>query len=432
MSQTETEITPFKEQEPFLWSDHKYYGYISGVGAGKTSGGIIRTVLNMEHWNPGELGAIVAPTTTMIKDVIIPEMREFGLLNHWEYRSQHSDEPGIHAPNGSRALILSADNRRTVERLRGLNLAWWWIDERTEVPQRAQEILQQRLRVGNYRNGYITTTPKGYDSVYDFFVGGIEGTMFRHGQADVLESTDRLSILRVPSHANPFTPDDYKEQLDADFSGESYEQEVLGDFTTFEGLVHKWFDRDEHIKSFGWMQDKITREERGKIIPDFDRIIYGQDWGFSSDPAGALAIVVNGEDYYIIDEFKERGLTNQELAKQIQGWYDNHDSGPVYCDPAEPGSIEVFHRNGIDALKADNSVSEGLQAVKTVSDNIHVAEHCTSLINEFGQYRYKDDPKDDSDVVKAHDHLMDALRYSIIMDRRQGQANVGVMGGETW
>ena len=130
-------IKPFTEQQPFLQADKRYLGYISGVGAGKTFSGIIRTIRNMTEWNSGEMGAIIAPTRQMIVNVIIPEMRDIGLFDdpiNWEYKSAYSDEPGIHAPNGSRALILSADNKQTIERLRGLNLAWVWIDEKTAVP----------------------------------------------------------------------------------------------------------------------------------------------------------------------------------------------------------------------------------------------------------------------------------------------------------
>jgi hypothetical protein len=134
---TDIDFTPY--QDRFLRADKRFYGFVSGVGAGKTFIGNWRTWLNMEKWNPGEMGAIVAPTRQMIINVIIPEMRELGFLERWEYNSAHSDEPGLHAPNGSRALLLSADNQKTIERLRGLNLSWWHIDERTAVPRRAQD-----------------------------------------------------------------------------------------------------------------------------------------------------------------------------------------------------------------------------------------------------------------------------------------------------
>lgn len=228
-----TEITPYQEQRPFLQQDKRYYGFVSGVGAGKTFSGIIRTILNMTKWNPGEMGAIVAPTRQMIVNVIIPEMRDLGLFDspiNWEYNSAHSDEPGIHTPEGSRALILSADNQKTIERLRGLNLAWWWMDEEAVTDPRAREILMQRLRAGNYRNGYITTTPKGKNHTYEFFVGGVDAKKSRHGEAVLYEAGDRRAVVGVPTHANPHTPQDYHDAMETDMPEEIRAQEVQGEF----------------------------------------------------------------------------------------------------------------------------------------------------------------------------------------------------------
>jgi PBSX family phage terminase large subunit len=399
------ELRPFHEQEPFLGTDKKYYGYVSGVGAGKTFAGILRTALNVEQWNPGEMGAIVAPTTTMVKDVILPELRDLGLLNHWEYKSMHTDEPGIHAPNGSRVLILSADNQRTIERLRGLNLAWWWIDEESSVNQRARDILTQRLRVGQYRNGFITTTPKGRNHTYDFFVGNVDGEYQEHGQADVYVTKDRLAILRVPTHANPHTPEDYKQQMDQDHEGQFYQQEVLGKFVEFEGLVYPWFS-DDHI------------------VDDYEatirQVFYGVDWGFYPNPSVVLAIgEMTHNEYVVLEEFVERRVTDSDLAKVISSMQERIGVGPVYCDPSEPGSIETVQRAGVDAMGAVNDVDPGIKHVASLADRLMVMENCQSLINEFGMYRYKDDGED---PVKKHDHAMDALRYGLFTWEQEGGA----------
>lgn len=223
-------FTPTPYQDAFLRGDKRYLGFVSGVGAGKTYAGIIRTFLNMERWNRGEMGAIVAPTRQMVVNVIIPEMRDLGLFDKWSYNSSYSDEPGIHSPSGSRALILSADNKKTIERLRGLNLAWGWIDERTAVPNRAAEILSQRLRTGNYRNLYETTTPKGKDETYEFYVGGVDATKRQFGEASIYECDDRLAIVGVPTRANPNTPEDYKEAMEQDMPEQIRAQEVRGEF----------------------------------------------------------------------------------------------------------------------------------------------------------------------------------------------------------
>jgi len=158
-TQQESTVKPYKEQEPFLWDNHRYYGFISGVGAGKTAVGVMRTALNAEYWNRGSMGAIVAPSTRMIKNAIFPVLKDFGLWKKWDFSGFQAEEPGFSTPDGGRIVILSADNERTVERLANLNLSHWWLDEAKETPKRARDVLKERLRVGNYRNGYITTTP---------------------------------------------------------------------------------------------------------------------------------------------------------------------------------------------------------------------------------------------------------------------------------
>ena len=389
---------PFEEQSPFLWNSHKFYGYISGVGAGKTAAGVMRTALNANVWNPGEMGAIVAPTTTMIKDVIIPLMREWGLLDRWTYKSSHTEEPGLHTPEGGRILILSADNQRTIERLAGLNLAYWWIDEGARVPARAIEILEQRLRVGEYRNGYVTTTPMGYDHIYEFFIDEEDGETREYESAKLHDTGDRLSILNVPTFANPHTPDDFKDEMEAK-EGQVFDREVMGEFTDFEGLVYKWFDRENRVG-------------RDALPETWDRTIYGVDWGGAA-PTAIVALRQSGEDWYVVDEFYERRVVNDTIAKELARMEQAYGRGPIYCDSAEPRAIEALSRDGFDAREAEKSVETGIRYVDSLRDRLFVAADCQHVIDEFNTYRYQDGS---DDVLKEQDHLMDALRYALFTD----------------
>jgi phage terminase large subunit len=94
---------------------------------------------------------------------------------------------------------------------------------------------------------------------------------------------------------------------------------------------------------------------------------------------------------------------------QLQAEYGD---GVVYCDPAEPDSIETFRREGLDAVAADNDVRPGIKAVADTSDTLRVHEYAQNLINEFGQYQYRDGGDSDK-PRKENDHAMDALRYVI-------------------
>lgn len=322
-SNTLAEFTPTRYQDEFLRGDKRYLGFVSGVGAGKTYAGIIRTFLNMERWNPGEMGAIVAPTRQMVVNVIIPEMRDLGLLEKWDYNSSYSDEPGLHSPNGSRALILSADNSKTVERLRGLNLAWGWIDERTAVPNRAKEILSQRLRTGRYRNLFETTTPKGKDDTYEFYVGGTNAEKRSFGEASVYETDDRMAIVGVPTRANPNTPEDYKTAMEQDMPEEIRAQEVQGEFVEIGSGILTREMLEPAVDS-----DVLNRSELTYHI--------GVDLGIESDARKAEQ---NDTDYF---------------AAAIIGHHRRHGKAFV---------VDVKRKRGL-------SLSQGVEWLKTVTSGV--------------------------------------------------------------
>jgi len=356
------DIVPFEAQrrfiDPFARSK-RYYGYISGVGAGKTFAGIIRTIHNMTEWNAGEMGAIIAPTRQMVVNVIIPEMRELGLFdgpNGWSYKSGASEKPGIHAPNDSRALILSADNRKTIERLRGLNLAWVWIDEKTAVPKRAQDIAMQRLRTGTYRNLYVTTTPKGKDDTYDFFVGDVDARKISESYGTVYETEDRLAVVGVPTDANPHTPEDYKEAMEQDLPEEIRAQEVRGEFV--------------EIGSGILTREMLTAADASKLDSTELQFHVGVDLGIEPDAGRAEA---NDSDYFaaaivahhrrhgeafVVDVDRKRGLTLSQGVEWLKTVIDGVPSPTINVESVH--AQEYFLQAARDAGLPVQGVSQTL------------------------------------------------------------------------
>lgn len=389
---------------------HRYHNFTSGIGAGKTVAGIMRVAANVQKWNPGETGMIITPTSLGIKNVIMPELSKWGLLDEWEYRGPQSESPGLHAPNGTRILLESADNDRKIERLRGPSIAWFWMDEAALIPEKAWRICIGRLRAGNYRNAFITTTPKGENWIHD---------KFHPESPDQLDSVN--NVLGVPSYANPHLALDYRRDILSEYEGQFAAQEVRGEFVSMEGLVYPWFDADEHVVADSAGLSQITG------------VYYGVDWGFHPHPAAILAVAETktGEQFVMAEHYETRN-TVDDLAELIagtsteDGMYDRYGRGPVYCDPSEPSNIETFQRHGIDARKADNSKTPGIQHVTNQSSDLYVHESCQSLINEFGQYRYEDGG---DEPIEKEDHALDSLRYALFTHEQQGSVNAGVAFG---
>jgi len=385
--QADEVLAPLDYQEDFVSFGSTYSAFISGIGAGKTTALIQRIVLNAELWNPGETGVVLAPTVPSLRNVLIPELRKWGYLSYGEWKP--SNKRWI-LPNGSTVIFESADNSRKIQRLRGPNIAWFGMDEPSSIPKKAWDIMVGRLRDGQYINSFITGTPKGYNWVYDKFVGE--------------DALDDVNVVRdVSTKDNPHLPDIYTEEIVEQYEGRFYEQEVLGQFTGFEGLIYPWFS-DEHLV---------------ETPPDeYDEVVYEADWGHNN-PAVVLALVRQGDRWVVVDEWYERRCTVNDQARAAEGLVDQWGEGTIYCDPSEPASIETLRREELDARQAANDVMPGIQHVASVQDELRVVETCQNVRNEFNQYQYRDGGDGDR-PLKQHDHAMDALRYALFSHEKHG------------
>ena len=377
-------------------SDALTHTIISGLGAGKTGGLVLRAWANAERWNPGEMGMLIAPDWPSIKNAILPTFREFGLLDVCRYIGPGGEEPGIHTPSGARIILQTASNERKIRRLRGPNLAWVGIDEPASVSERAYEVASGRLRVGQYRNAFLTGTPSGFNWVHKRFYDLDDYDVVHDDVYEIRENRRVRGIFGVPSWLNPHNPDDYIERLESEYAGSFREQELGGLFTQRDGLIYDWFDRDDHLVESPPEQ--------------YDHAVYGVDWGYRPDPAAIVAFRVTGDAWTVCDVVKSRRMSNEDIADELERMENDHGAGPVYADPAEPKSIDEVAAKGFDIHPADNSVDEGLKAVHAIRDDFAVVDACQPFINEATTYQYRDE----SDKPrKENDHVMDAWRYAV-------------------
>lgn len=435
---TEKHIGPYKEQEPFLGPEHRYYGFISGVGAGKTAVGVLRTALNAKKWNRGSMGAIVAPSTRMIKNAIFPIMKEFGLWEDWEFSGFQAEEPGFKTEEEGRIVILSADNERTVERLANLNLSYWWLDEAKETPKRAREILKERLRVGNYRNGYITTTPNGYDHNYDFFVGDPEdaGTLntYRHGEATIYEADDKLCIGEVPSWANPHTPEDYHQDM-KDLPDEIRAQQAEGRFIEVGSGVFK--------------RDMLEFIKPSELADRQYRYVVGVDVGVEADSqkardndsdywAASLLMVETMQPYaYLIDCQRERGLTLKQGIEWIQGLVNPLPDGSTQIHVESNQSQRWLKQELADkGLNAHAVMNTSNKEDRLIQLTIPLERGDIKLVNRDVDKSLGYDPRFQDLISEmlsfpegSHDDLLDSLEIAVNNVQLGGN---NVLGGDMY
>jgi phage terminase large subunit len=193
-------------------------------------------------------------------------------------------------------------------------------------------------------------------------------------------------------------------------------------FLTAQDIHNLENEKDEYYRNvytygnWGVLGNQIFKNYR---VEEFDReqfsqYIYGLDFGFASDPCAFLEMSYdkNKSIIYIINEFYELELTNDEIAKRV---LEHAGSDVVICDSAEPKSIRELQLLGVRAMaakKGKGSINFGIDWLKRQTIIIH--PNCINFKREIELYRYKE--RDGISIpvpVDKDNHLIDALRYAL-------------------
>lgn len=235
---------PYNKQNSFHCSKAKFKAFIGGLGSGKTLAGSAETIRTMLK-HPKTMGAILAPTYPLLRDSTIKTFME--LLPKELILNYNKSEQTLILINGAQVIFRPCDDINSIDRLRNINLGWWWIDEASLVPEYAYRVLIGRLRDKNGpMKGWITTTPKGFNWIWEKWVN---------------KPSKKHWMITSSSTENPYLPHDYIETLKAEYTGVFAKQEILGEFVGHEGLVYPSFSRNTHV-----INARLIRDENGIVI----------------------------------------------------------------------------------------------------------------------------------------------------------------------
>jgi len=148
----------FDHQGEFVHSKTRFTALIGGVRSGKTYAGAVKGI-ERALFLP-TIGAAVAPTAAMARDVLVPQYAELLGERVAKWLSSNME---MTLANGSKIIFRSADRP---ERLMGLTLDWFHLDEAAQLPKRVWEILVNRT-ISTGGPGFLTTTPRGRNWVFD-------------------------------------------------------------------------------------------------------------------------------------------------------------------------------------------------------------------------------------------------------------------------
>lgn len=148
-------------------------------------------------------------------------------------------------------------------------------------------------------------------------------------------------------------------------------------------------------------------------LPMRGEIFCGQDFGYAV-PAATVRVELYEGAIYADEIIYSSHKTNPELIELYKS-VDMSKSIEIFCDNAEPKTIEEIFRYGYNVKPADKDVWAGIQKIKSMP--LYITKRSTNLIAEIKNYKWKTDKdgniKETEEPVKMNDHALDALRYAV-------------------
>ena len=185
--------------------------------------------------NAGLLGLIAAPTYTVLRDTSQRQFLEILNTNQIPHEVHKSENMITLTELGSEIIFRTMDNPH---RLIGTNLAWFGVDELTYCKSDSYLRLQARLRhpLAKELCGFAAWTPKGFDWVYDRFIGP--------------EARPGYTAILAKPYENRHLPNDFYPELMASYDTRFAAQEVLGEYLNLQsGQAYYSFSRSENLRS---------------------------------------------------------------------------------------------------------------------------------------------------------------------------------------
>lgn len=283
-------------------------------------------------------------------------------------------------PNGSRIEFFSADQPGKVH---GPARDRLFINEAVNIPYEVARQLAVRTR------GRILID---YNPTHAFWVH------------ERIVPRDDCRLIHSTYKDNPFLTPAQVAEIESNRSDEMWWR-VYG-----EGLV-------------GRLQGAVLDFGQVDAMPDAAglREVIGLDWGFTNDPTAIVRLLIDTRDKTIYAEqlCYERRMLNAAIVERLAGCGVQRYSTPVYCDCAEPKSIEELCRAGYNALPGYKAtrVAEQLQWLR--GWRLLVTKDSLDLISEGRNYTWAKD-KDGHDLnepIDKFNHAIDALRYAAFTDQ---------------
>jgi len=402
---------PYPKQLEFMNDQHKIVALFGGNQSGKTTVGSAYCAYHLTGEYPSWYKGIkydrpvtvwvAGESSTRVRDTLQEKL--FGPLGEWgtgliPKQNLVGDPirkggiPGaidicrVKHKSGSNSIIQFFSYDQGREKFQGSTVDIVWCDE--EPPQDIYTEAKMRTIAAS---GYVflTFTPlKGITPLCDEIITNINTMYGKHfltwdDVTHLSEEDKQLQISGLGPH---------------EIEARKYGRPTIGT-----GKVYQ-FDENEYIVSDFTINPKW-------------RTIGGLDVGISH-PTCAIKLSIDDESGvgYVHQEYKIAGETSVYHAYKLKEWpcrfaIDPNSRQRAISSGDSPYKIFEDIMGDDRLLVADNRVNYGISFIraKIASEQLYIFESCVETLKEMRLYRFKEN----GDILKKDDDLMDAFRYGV-------------------
>lgn len=392
---------------PYLNKPHFTQIYFGGSSSGKSyfiCQKIVIDNLNGANW------LICRNVANTIKKSTFNEIRKaiykMGVAQY--YRINGTDMVMTNILNGRQILFAGLDDTEKIKSISPADdvLHRVFIEEATETKRDAYMQLKKRLRGKSSISKHIIMAfnpiLKSHWIYQEFFKEWQDDKNYYESDCyGKTAKTDGISlcILKTTYKDNIFLTEEDKALLENESDPYYYNVYSLGNWGILGHVIFK-----------NWRVENLSEQAKS-----FDRLHFGCDFGYSSDPNALIKVHLDKarKKIYILDEHYQAGMHDDELVRVARKFVENHY---VTCDSAESKTIDYLANNNIKAVaavKGGDSINRGIRWLQTFE--IIVDVHCQNFKNEIEQYRWQEDKYGNAmaKAVDRNNHLLDALRYAL-------------------
>lgn len=285
-----------------------------------------------------------------------------------------------------------------------------WVDEAENVSEVAWRKLLPTVREAD-SEVWVTWNPEREDSPTN--------QRFR------INPPDSTNSAELNYHDNPWFPDVLEDLRRSD-------QSRL-DLATY---AHIWDGAYLQNSAAQVLADRVAVREFEPGV-DWGGPYFGLDYGFAQDPTAGIKCWVHDDCLWVEHDAAQIGLDLDATPEYLMRRLPDIERHTCRADSARPESTSHINRHGLPRVvsvkKWAGSVEDGVSHLRSYRE-IVIHPRCNATRNETRLYSYKTDRLSGDilpDIIDAHNHCIDALRYALeplIRERTSPQAVFGHYG----